>query len=178
MDQIHRNAERVHICIEDPQNDHSYLMRWLRSKGEHQPFPQVIRLCCEHLFWCRYWSRVWVLQELALAETVTLRVNNDHAKLTTDLISRIENATIHIPGPFQVMIKSEGLQPIEQRLKSSLSSSCTDPKDKIYAVLSLLKPSVKALIPVDCSLKLNDVYANALIACIESARTLELMYYA
>ncbi|KZM23526.1 hypothetical protein ST47_g5301 [Ascochyta rabiei] len=60
-------------------------------------------------------------------------------------------------------------------LRVSHEASTTDPRDNIYAILSLLEPSVRQLSPVDYSLNVEQVVSDAIMACITISQNLAIL---
>ncbi|KAH6625904.1 heterokaryon incompatibility protein-domain-containing protein [Boeremia exigua] len=171
MDKIYQNAMRVHICIEDNRFDYTEAMRWLAHEkaGERRPPSQL-----ETLFQCRYFSRVWVTQEVVLAAVLTLHVNNDHLELSRQVLSNMQVADT-VPRLFQALMESTTQQSLEQLLKLTFAANCSEPKDRIYAVHSLLDAPAKKWIPIDYSLSMEEIFTNVVLAYIDTTRTLDIL---
>ena len=58
-----------------------------------------------------------------------------------------------------------------------MDCDCSDPRDRVFAVLSLMEPVARSFIPVDYSLSYHAVYAHALIATMKTSG-LDLLRYA
>jgi hypothetical protein len=171
MDRIYERAMHVHVCIEDRRYDYSKLMRWLAHRlTSGFPYDQL-----EKLYQCRYFSRVWVLQEIALAQAVTLHVNNSHLDLTHGLISSLRAMSISLPASLQAVgTLNRGIL-LKDALKGSLTAACSDPRDKVYAILSLLSASERKWIALDYSLSTEEVFINAILVCITTAGSLNML---
>jgi hypothetical protein len=63
-------------------------------------------------------------------------------------------------------------------LDTSLDCSATDPRDKIYAIVGLIKPHIRRLITIDYMLTVEDVLRQAVIACIADCGDLDILCYA
>ncbi|KAJ8111995.1 hypothetical protein OPT61_g5531 [Boeremia exigua] len=176
MDDIYREANCVHACIEAPGQDFSRCMRWL-SVGNGHPKDQLASL-----FALRYFSRVWVIQEVALARKVILHVNNDSAVLTKKILSLLRNGSgysnLILPPPLQAFLDKHNFDNATYLLHMSISASCSDPRDQVYGTISLLPPVLRMAIPVDYSLRTEQVFANAICACIQGTQSLEVLQFA
>ena len=171
MDQIYERAMHVHVCIEDRRFDYSKLMRSLAHRlPSGFPYDQL-----EKLYQCRYFSCVWVLQEIALAKAVTLHVNNSHLDLTHGLISVLRATSISLPTSLQVVGTLNSGILLKDALKSSLTANCSDPRDRVYAILSLLSVSERKWIAVDYSLSTEEVFINAILVCITTTSDLNML---
>jgi hypothetical protein len=87
MDKIYKNASTVQICIQDPDRDYSQCLR--RLNGQKYCHWKSIDQIAE-LFRRRYFQRVWVIQEVLLARSAILLVNDDSAKITEANIGSIQ----------------------------------------------------------------------------------------
>lgn len=89
MDQIYSRADRVLICIQDPNYSYSGLFKWLRE-GDCDPneLTNFHKWATARLFASRYFNRVWVIQDVALAKTVFLIVNYDSTVLSGTVLRR------------------------------------------------------------------------------------------
>ncbi|KAF7672217.1 het-domain-containing [Alternaria burnsii] len=56
-----------------------------------------------------------------------------------------------------------------------MKCNATDPRDEVYAVLSLMEPQARSLIPVDYSLDLDVVWRNAIAAIIITQGNLDIL---
>ena len=174
MDQIYEGAIRVHVCIEDRKCDYSKLMRWMA----HCLPPGVPRDQMEKLYQCRYFNRVWVLQEITLAKAITLHVNNGYIDLTHELICLLRATSMSLPASLQAVGKLNRGVTLEVALKSSLAAACSDPRDKVFAILSLLSASERKWIPVDYKLSTEGVFINAVLVCIATSGNLNMLQLA
>ncbi|RYN98620.1 hypothetical protein AA0119_g7046 [Alternaria tenuissima] len=60
-------------------------------------------------------------------------------------------------------------------LQAAMKCNATDPRDEVYAVLSLMEPQARSLIPVDYSLDLDVVWGNAIAAIIITQGNLDIL---
>lgn len=60
----------------------------------------------------------------------------------------------------------------------STSASSSDPRDKIFGVLSLLEPQLREFLPVDYSLDHVEVFGLAIMICIAECESLKILKYA
>jgi len=112
----------------------------------------------------RYFDRVWVLQEIALAQLITLVAGTKTARWTASTSQEIRDlllkAKFRIPSVLKWDPASELERDFLQVLHKSRNCSASDPRDKVYAVLGLVQHEVVKALPVDYSLTLEQVYAN------------------
>lgn len=183
MNRIYSNAARVHICVEDPGRAYSHCVSWLENHSSRDiswPLGTAAKSQLEALFACRYFSRVWVIQEVALAKNLTLHVNRGHVELTSRCLLRLKDicttSGVKLPGVLGVI----GTQnyTVFDILRVSMDASCSDPRDHIYGVHSLLQSSFRSMVPVDYSKSVNDVLIDVVKACIEHVQSLQILLFA
>jgi hypothetical protein len=58
-----------------------------------------------------------------------------------------------------------------------LNALTFNPRDKIYRILSLLRPEVRSLIEMDYSCNYTKVFEDAVVACIEDQEDLTIFLY-
>jgi hypothetical protein len=63
-------------------------------------------------------------------------------------------------------------------LKLSINALSSDPRDKIFGVLSLVYPRMREFLPVDYSLNYEQVLGLAIMLCIAECRILKILMYA
>lgn len=175
MTQIYSSAVSVRICIEDLEIEHyGHLFEWLKNPSNTRTEPAVPNL--EDLISLRYFQRVWVIQEVALARVAYLHVNNIEMLFSSAILRYIQSK--HPTGGVlswdtSFKVKADLLT----CLRAGISGQCTDLKDKVYAVLGLMEPIARSLIPIDYSLRVEDLYAYVVIAIIKVYKKMELLRF-
>jgi hypothetical protein len=186
MTEIYKQAVNVRICIEDLQprpsvdhpvprhRDYEPLFEWLQkpSKAISKPRPRGLK----HLISLRYFKRVWVIQEVALAKSVYLHVN-DREMLFSRAILRYIQSKYPTGGVLSWDTSFKVKADLLTCLRAGLSGQCTDPKDKVYAVLGLMEPVARSLIPINYSLKVEELYAHVAIAVIKIYKEMNILRY-
>lgn len=192
MDRIYQAATNVHICIYNPRTDFAALVDWLWYKDQTVPQAktlqitdtsdfslEVVRSQMLSLYHCRYFRRLWVIQEVTLARTLVLHANERSITLSGSTWQRLQKATtrwkIPLPAPLQSIGTTDPSQPFMRQFIRSSGSDCSDPKDKIYAILSILPASVRSFFTVDYSRSVEEVYADAAAVCIAERRDLTIL---
>ena len=185
MDLIYTNARAVYSCIDHPANC-SNLFRWLRKETPHHYEKTSAGVDLKRLFSLRYFTRVWVIQEVALARVAYLVVNNDVLPLTAAVIEQMkklysggpEVTDYHeLPSVLRWSLGQRMKLGIVSCLHTSRSCHATDPRDHVYAVIGLMEDKAKALIPVDYSLDLQTVYRNVIAAVITTRQDLGILLF-
>ncbi|KAF2127107.1 hypothetical protein P153DRAFT_296025 [Dothidotthia symphoricarpi CBS 119687] len=187
MDKIFAQASNVAICIQEENSAFDYTRLFVElqevnygvGRGFNSWLQPILRPILIHLFDLRYFQRVWVIQEVALAKTAYLRVNDTGVLLSPSVMSRLH----HMCDEWRCKIPSvlrwnPGQRPetdIVTCLRLGLHCQSSDPRDKIYAVLSLMDSRSRSLIPVDYSLDIRTVYTHVLIAVAATRRNLNFL---
>ncbi|KAH7091529.1 heterokaryon incompatibility protein-domain-containing protein [Paraphoma chrysanthemicola] len=180
MDRIYRMASMVHICISDSKHDYSEAFRWLkymRGDKKHTAFVQMKQLFCR-----RYFTRVWVTQEVVLAEAVVLHVNEDSILLAPEILRRLMPSCwtyqIDVPVQLQWVSASRHLDSLVRCLRLSINANSSDARDKVFGIMSLVRPELRSLVPVDYTLSWSQVFESATAACIYECQELSVLSYA
>ncbi|KAF2691606.1 hypothetical protein K458DRAFT_482359 [Lentithecium fluviatile CBS 122367] len=162
MDQIYSKAMAVKIHINRPEYDFSLVFYWLKSE-ESLPIDHETECGVEELLNSRYFSRVWVIQEVVLANAIVLFVNNYSTALSDRNLLRLRsfcsNRHRSIPAP------------LERGLLGSRS---------LHACLDITKYSLASDLSIafDYSLILPVVHTYAAVAILAQERTLGLIHHA
>ncbi|KAJ4982712.1 hypothetical protein SVAN01_11800 [Stagonosporopsis vannaccii] len=177
MDIIYRTASEVHLCITDRSYDYSTVMSWLSRASNRQSVPESAFSKLIELYRCRYFTRVWIIQEIVLAKAIVLHINYAQVALTNDMLNRFP-ASSDMPGALRARMFPQRYKSLFQQMRMSLQLSCSDPRDHIYGILSLLDPDVRALVPVDYNLSVTKLYINTFKVYIKTCRDLHVLAYA
>jgi hypothetical protein len=190
MDRIYSRARSVRICVQEhsfPPTFSNYrrLFDWLQdgSIADVEEVETWLLPMMMHLLSMRYFRRVWVVQEVVFAKAAYLLVNNDELRITWGVLDRFNlfawRNRYQLPG---VLLRwNEGQKPLADIvacLRTGIDCDCTDPRDKVFAVLSFMDPQARSLILVDYSLDVLPVYASAVVAVIASHRNLDILSHA
>jgi hypothetical protein len=185
MDLIYSKALCVRICMQDETRlpvpvDYEDLFSHIKEGVAKESHIDQLR----HFFSLRYFQRAWVIQEVALARTACLLVNNHSLLLSATVIenmrSSFQSYVFRIPGPLLwdpefSEIGSRSKTDIFKCLYATSESETTDNRDRVYATLALMEPVARSFIPVDYSLDIASVYANVLIAIVATRRGLDVI---
>jgi hypothetical protein len=188
MDRVYCQAQSVRICLWDEHSNYEELFRWLQEG----PTARVVHSetwlvsMMQKLFSHRYFKRAWVIQEVVLARVVYLLVNDDELILSWRVIDRlsfiVESYCFHyqLPGVLRIRQRADLTSSVDivACLRAGFKCQCTDARDKVYAVLSLMGTQSRSLIPVDYSLDVESVYANVVNAIVVSHGNLDILSYA
>lgn len=135
------------------------------------------------LFRRPWFSRVWVLQEALLAHEGLVMCGQD--TISWDVLRKaviVLNEKVGLPASLFVSLGSYRtglLEPATWSLPRLLLwgkfRECTDPRDKIYGILSLLSEQIARGMVVDYLLPVSTVFQNALLVHVEQSKRLELL---
>ncbi|CAO2657371.1 Nn.00g034970.m01.CDS01 [Neocucurbitaria sp. VM-36] len=137
----------------------------------------------KQLFAKRWVSRVWVIQEVALARRVMMITGDVECHWTADLLSRIRGRAracgLQTPGPLAWdPVVNASTRDLLTMLHISRNCLSTDPRDKIYGLLGLTGERLQSLIKVDYSQSVEEVLTLAAGAIIICREDLDILAYA
>ncbi|KAH3982686.1 hypothetical protein HBI26_021110 [Parastagonospora nodorum] len=190
MDLVYSLARSVRICIQDhrdPEGIFKYadLFGLLRHDSD-MGNPGVKtwgRPGVSQLLSLRYFKRAWVIQEVVLAKAAYLLLNQNELLLTSEVMARLvylaKKDEYELPAVLRLKeLRSEAISSnIIACLRAGLECQCVDPRDNIFAVVSLMDPRSRSLIPIDYSVDCTSVYASAVLAVIAQQRSLDILSY-
>jgi hypothetical protein len=192
MDQIYRKAAAVAICVQRTGHDYQGALDLLAPDGasrdklklltlsELQERPEVLQLMS--LFDARYFSRVWVIQEVLSAEVAILHVNDGTVRFTGEALKALDAlfqaVRLDVPRlPRWASIWSRNSD-IISLLSMSLNCSASDPRDKVFAIVSLLQQHIRSMISIEYMATTQEVFTQAVMACIHACGDLEILSFA
>jgi hypothetical protein len=148
--------------------------------GKFGNHPHIIQLA--DLFQLRYFSRVWVIQEVLSAKFVVLRINNASVLLTKATLAHLHEWCAEHFVTISRLAKWTSAwnrkTDIISCLNISLDSSSADPRDKVFAIIGLVEPQDRRFITIDYLSSVEQVYSDAVMACIAPCRDLDILSYA
>jgi len=182
MDKIFSKAWRVLMCMQDDRSgaaeQYATLFQCIQAR-EHLDDATVLIL--DRLINARYFKRVWVIQEVALARSAYLRVNDHKLLLSPSTLATLAGLCSEHHMPVPSVLRWVPGQKSEYELTTCLAAGtecqATDPKDKVFALLSIMEPAARSLIPVDYSMHLRLVHAYTMIAIMSTQNSLDLLRY-
>ncbi len=189
MDKIYQHARSVRMCIQDQSgptdfSEYGQLFRALQSDKVEDitNAESPLFLIFVYLVNLRYFQRAWVIQEAALARTAYLLVNSNELLLTPTVMDCLRLASkrhkFDVPGVLRWNPGHKVEADIVTCLRIGIECKSSDARDKVYALLGLMEPYARSLIPVDYSLAVESVYSNAVIAVVAVQQTLDVLLYA
>lgn len=146
----------------------------------------------------RWWTRVWVVQEVVVARSATLvcsklstsynnlfdwyrLLNHDHNLKATILWSELSHALTHLRSVFRarrVYTADENSAKFMEVLRRVRYLNASDPRDSIFGVLGLSK-NFKSLLPTsDYSKSPTEVFTEVAKALLNETKSLSILIYA
>ncbi|KAL6711536.1 hypothetical protein ACN47E_004470 [Coniothyrium glycines] len=152
MINIFRGATRVIIFLGEGNRRLTRLVDYISNDSDGQ-IPRVFEIL--NLLQCRWFHRVWVLQEVAVSKSAIV-VYNDKQMSWEDLLKHSElylrlmatrDHPVVLPPVVSFALRSATTNDPRSRRKLDLTSmlqvsrncSCKDARDKVYAILALLR---------------------------------------
>ncbi|KAB5513374.1 hypothetical protein GE09DRAFT_632737 [Coniochaeta sp. 2T2.1] len=166
------------------------------------PFGGLEWQALARLFQRPYWKRVWVIQEITLAAQVTLRCGQascgygwffpmallmnhcdqrniwaHYGPIDLQTFTMHKSIVIVAVQPTMLVPRGRGIerQNVMRLLRTTASAQATDPRDKVYALLSLVPPE-KMLMKLDYSKTVAKVYTDFALSEIQVSGSLGPIY--
>ncbi|KAK6068773.1 heterokaryon incompatibility protein [Seiridium cupressi] len=163
MSQIFQRALQVFVYVgeSDRLNDRYQPIIWDLNAPEYHPLPTGQEL--SQLVKRRYFTRLWILQEVALARRA-LVVWDSQVLLWDRCVEMCKGARLRLPPVmrFDRCLYSEPNQ-LLRLLDLALGCQATDSHDRIYALLGILVYAPTSGIVVDYRLTAEQLYAQVAI---------------
>jgi len=105
-------------------------------------------------------------------------VNGQELFLTSSVLEQLTTAHGHLPSSLSWRLNQQGKADIICCLHAGAGCKMTDPRDRIFAVLSLMESRFRSLIPVDYSMSNGSVHARAITTIMSTRQTLDILSYA
>ncbi|OAK95979.1 hypothetical protein IQ06DRAFT_57155 [Phaeosphaeriaceae sp. SRC1lsM3a] len=189
MDYVYIYASHVDICIQTS-IDLAGAMELFRSRPTRLDAKDEVECLDPHvpqlteLFALRYFSRVWVVQEVVLAKKVFLHINDDIAPFEERTLKYLHTTwrdrDISIPflSHWSSVWKRERMPDLISWLNMTVQCHATDTRDRVFALSGLLGPQFRDLITVDYSMSVEQVFAIAVKACFLLRPSLNILRHA
>ncbi|KAL6712554.1 hypothetical protein ACN47E_000431 [Coniothyrium glycines] len=174
MDQVYINATQVLVYLGEEDLGFTSPGLWLDDRRR--------RTALEKLFTKRWVTRVWVIQEVALAQKILLIMGPATCPFDEGLSSRIRARArlynLRVPGPLAWNPMVNTGSDLLSLLDMTRNCHATDSRDKIYGLLGLTSENFRKLIKVDYSQTIEELLIHTAEAIISSQRGLDILVYA
>ncbi|KAF2856824.1 HET-domain-containing protein [Plenodomus tracheiphilus IPT5] len=175
MAQIYSQASQVLVYLGEEDLGFGINGIWLDSEK------RLVAL--KKLFAKRWASRVWVIQEVALAQKLTMITGEVSIRMDAHFMTRVRGRArasgLLVPGPLAWdPLVSAPSRDLLTMLHMSRNCHSTDPRDKVYSLLGLTGERLQSLIEVDYSQSIEEVLTRASVAIILFREDFEVLAYA
>ncbi|KAL1646839.1 hypothetical protein SLS58_002974 [Diplodia intermedia] len=176
MPSIYREATRVVVYLgeaadeSDRAMDYIHLDKWQDDWRKTVP-PVAVQKLLER----PWFSRIWVLQEVYMAKSVTVMCGEKslpwepYFRQLKDWPS--QNALVQVPQILNMRTDQWNKSTISRNLLDLLARTrhcnCEDPRDRIFALLSMSSEDSRLGINVDYTISVEELYANLAMHMIE-----------
>lgn len=203
MKDIYSLASSVQIWLGEEQNNSGLAMKALAALAITDPdqrlcvhtlTPKTIQAISD-LFKRPWWSRMWIIQEVALAkhepnltcgvrslpwETVTFAAGCLDALKSVcnynaaELIERLHN-NLGVLWQIRTIYQRDKDVSLRNLFNMSKDACATDPRDRVYALLGLARNIERSRIVVDYTKSISDVYRESIVHSIMANKNLDML---
>ncbi|KAF5684773.1 heterokaryon incompatibility protein het-6 [Fusarium denticulatum] len=130
-----------------------------------------------------YFARLWIVQELLLAQSITIHCGEISLKVTNESISQLYDHGIKVPSWVRFVGKARSnteQAPLDLRDLLAATSVCrvTDLRDKIFGLLGLISNVQAAELSPDYDLMVRKVYIGVAAYLIQKSHCCDLIQHA
>ncbi|PNP78937.1 hypothetical protein FNYG_07802 [Fusarium nygamai] len=130
-----------------------------------------------------YFARLWIVQELLLARTITMHCGEISLMLNNESISQLYEQDVEVPSwvKFVGKVKADkGRAPLDLKDLLAATSVCrvTDLRDKIFGLLGLVSNDQASERSPDYDLMVREVYIGVAVYLIQKDHCCDLLQYA
>jgi len=155
-------------------------------RAKELPFSSEIWDALTEFFAREWFERLWTLQEILLANpaAVVLCGGEDipYRLLRRAIVVLLNKAGANIPSQlaeriYRLAYPAYGIEALTltRLLRLSASLGCSDPRDKVYGILSLLGPKLREAVEVDYEVGVETVYREVMLAHCQITSRLDLL---
>jgi hypothetical protein len=156
------------------------------KKVEHENFGEIAEMI-DRVFIqnCAWFERMWVVQELGVANSATIIATGGRTILWSDILRCVCYLHYTLKAPVKNIRKLIGMEKIRQgfsdRKRQSLRDlirecrhrRATDPRDKVFSLLGLVGDRMNPYLQPDYSKSVGEVYASATLHFITQYESLD-----
>ncbi|KAF2447520.1 HET-domain-containing protein [Karstenula rhodostoma CBS 690.94] len=162
MGTIYANASQVIIYLGPGTRATDRMLNYLNGDESDSDKRIVIYSVLNNFLDHRWFDRVWVLQEIALAKLAIMVVGTKTTHWNSEAINKVLNLCRgrEPPSALRWLPASQPECDFLSVLHKSRNCTSTDPRDKVYAVLGLANADFQNGFPIDYSLTTEEVYTQ------------------
>ena len=161
MRRIYSAASEVFVYLGEASSSSKEAFERLRWAKNHQTIDEKGRQTLTDLFNARYFHRIWVIQEVANAKSATIHYGDDALGWSILDDERLKILGIHDNVPQWIssiyLRRDYTARQLPDLLFSTVSSKASDPRDKVFGLLGLIKDADEFCLTADYSLTLQEV---------------------
>lgn len=158
MGNIYSAATSVYVWLGDGDADSNYAFDYVNKNGRHGPIPSQY---FEQIILRPYWTRLWVIQEFALAKRISIICGNrmasweDFQQITSHLTPDVASRSPEYKQ-FAQLRDLRGTQNLLSLMSSHTLARCSDLRDKAYGFRALAIDGQRLV--VDYSKSIGDLF--------------------
>lgn len=166
MDVIYSQAQLVVIDVGDGTRASEELVRLIKEGFSKKALRK--KQAIHDFLQQRWFTRMWVLQEVALARYAMVQCGNQMIAWSTlkeFLLHAVPES--NVPAALKIKVGQDKLMDFSElvsTLNESRACDVEDPRDQVYALLGLCQPRVREQIPVDYALTISELTLAVTIA--------------
>lgn len=214
MHHVYAGAERVTVWLGPEADDSELAFREIERIGSEEDIvsslswdvdkrKEIYQITQQPIAWnaiCSlggrpYWTRVWIVQELAFAKTIVvvagyqnlcwsnfvtgftaIHFSRGHPNESASGMDKLA-MVIYLGGKLVESQYTEMSCNLVQHVQSNLTCNLSDHRDRIYAVINLRSREDKTNFKIDYSHSIEEVYEDFACWSILSSRTLDILSY-
>ncbi|RBQ78663.1 hypothetical protein FVER14953_13202 [Fusarium verticillioides] len=130
-----------------------------------------------------YFARLWIVQELLLAQSITIHCGEVSLKVANESISQLYEQDVKVPSWVRFAGKAQSnaeQAPLGLRELLAATSACrvTDLRDKIFGLLGLISNAEASELNPDYELMVREVYIGAAAYLMQQSHCCDLIQHA
>ncbi|KAI3337447.1 HET-domain-containing protein [Xylariaceae sp. AK1471] len=164
MPQIYSRAQRVLVYVGEEADESCLCMDVLAQGSVSSQRTNDFTIAANHLLDRAYFSRAWVLQEIALARKAILICGDRQIPWTQLSRSNVMPSIVKLASTPVIRFEDAKMYTTPERLLDllDLSRNCDakDPRDKVYAILGLVIDKTHHGLEADYNLSIEELYTK------------------
>lgn len=176
MTEVYSCAEQVFVYLGDGRPEITSMLAKVRWPKERR---SITLAAAQIFFSLPYFSRIWVVQEVANAKSVTVHYGSRSVDLAA--LQLVPSFATHLPGWIKAgynKSKPSWEDFSQLLLDTSTSTRASDPRDSVFALFGLAKDCGSQGLVADYTLTLPEVYIGAAAFAILNLGDKRIMRYA
>ena len=161
MRRIYSEASEVFVYLGEASSSSKEAFERLRWAKNRQTIDEKGRLALSELFNMRYFHRIWVIQEVANAKSAIIHYGDDTLGWSILDEERLQILGIYEDVPkwiSSIYLRREyTVRELPALLFSTFSTKASDPRDKVFGLLGLIKDADRFRLTADYSLTVQEV---------------------